>query len=649
MAKGKFESAPLRGSGSAQSYGTKRKRRRSKQKRWPILVAAIGALVVLAGVALLLLNASGKLQLFGKADRDDNGLIADRVIAAGVDLSGMNKEEAMAALEAAVSVYDTDMHFTVSQQTEDGEEPAHEPVELVFTAAETGVTLDPEKAYQEAYRVGRELGSPAEGEQFIVDAERYLSLDRDVIRSRVKEAAEALDAGQALVQTKVTTFTERREVEVEQEDGTVKKEKKDVDMLRFILGTSGVDFSSEDLYNAILRAYGKANFNDELLFERTAPKKLDIDKLEEICCTPPVDAVYDKTTHEIKDEIPGYGFDREELLKLLEETPEGEQFTMELKAIEPDVTAEDLRASLFSDVLATVSTPHTGYWNRTRNLELACDAINGTVVLPGETFSFNETVGVRTEAKGYLPATAYVSGGASAEEIGGGVCQVASSIYYATLLADLKAVERYPHMYAVTYVPMGMDAAIYWGSQDFKFENNTDYPLRIDAVCSGGYVNIQLVGTDERDYKVEMTFEILETIPWEEIEVETNDVEPGTVITTAYTGYRVATYMHKIDKTTGEELSVERVATSYYAKRDREVAVPIGGYVPEESTLPDDGAGFSESDLPGEDDFVYPSGDPSESTDPAALPPGDGGDSGDGNSGDGGGSGDGGYGGFTWP
>src|SRR5699024_10646494 len=132
----------------------------------------------------------------------------------------------------------------------------------------------------------------------------------------------------------------------------------------------------------------------------------------------------------------------------------------------------------------------------TNNLDLACKAINGTILNPGEIFSFNDVVGERTAAKGYLPATVYVTGGASAEELGGGVCQVASSIYYCSLFLNLEQVHREPHMYAVTYVDYGMDATVYWGSIDYQFRNTLDYPIKIQANIDGGTVNITFWGAE---------------------------------------------------------------------------------------------------------------------------------------------------------
>ena len=141
-------------------------------------------------------------------------------------------------------------------------------------------------------------------------------------------------------------------------------------------------------------------------------------------------------------------------------------------------------------------------------------------------FSYNAVVGERTADKGYLPATVYTSGGKSEAELGGGVCQVSSTIYLCALLADLDIVERTEHMFAVTYVPYGLDATVYWGSLDFKFKNSTNYPMRIDASVSDGYVHIKLVGTKETDTTIKLNYQILSSTAWEDKE-EIDETKPA--------------------------------------------------------------------------------------------------------------------------
>lgn len=147
-------------------------------------------------------------------------------------------------------------------------------------------------------------------------------------------------------------------------------------------------------------------------------------------------------------------------------------------------------SSNFSKVYATYTTNYVNNANRTTNLKLACQAINGTIVYPGETFSFNSVVGKRTAAKGYKPATIFTGGSGTAQSIGGGICQVASTMFNAALIGNLGIVERHQHSQKVSYCPLGRDAAIYWGSEDFKFKNTTSYPIKIGMKCADGKLTV---------------------------------------------------------------------------------------------------------------------------------------------------------------
>ena len=212
---------------------------------------------------------------------------------------------------------------------------------------------------------------------------------------------------------------------------------------------------------------------------------------------------------------------------------------------------------------------------RTTNLRLACEAINGRILDPDEVFSFNDAVGERTAEKGYQGATVYAGNGASESQLGGGICQVASTIYYGTLHLNVKQVQREPHMYAVTYVPFGMDAAIYWDiGQDYKFKNTLSHPLQILAWLENGKVNITFRGISETANKVEMSYEVLETYPYEEVEEvdETKPADYREVTVTPYTGYKVVTYKTIVDET-GKQISREIETYSTYKKRDRVTTV----------------------------------------------------------------------------
>lgn len=142
----------------------------------------------------------------------------------------------------------------------------------------------------------------------------------------------------------------------------------------------------------------------------------------------------------------------------------------------------------YSKVYEFYKTPYPYNPNRTTNLKLAAKAINGTILKPGDTFSFNKIVGQRTSAKGYKPATIFTGSSGTAQSTGGGICQIASTIFNAALYCNLTIVERHQHSQRVAYCPLGRDAAIFWGSEDLKFKNTSGYPLKIEMKVQDGYV-----------------------------------------------------------------------------------------------------------------------------------------------------------------
>ena len=156
-----------------------------------------------------------------------------------------------------------------------------------------------------------------------------------------------------------------------------------------------------------------------------------------------------------------------------------------------DVTKTELMNSF--GLISAYTTKTTNNKNRNINIQLSAQAINGTTVMPGEIFSFNGATGERTAAKGYLPAAA-ISGGQSKDEIGGGVCQTSSTLFNAVARANLEIVERSPHAWPSSYVEKGFDATVNWPGLDFKFKNNTDWPIFITAAYADRKVSVSVYG-----------------------------------------------------------------------------------------------------------------------------------------------------------
>lgn len=565
-------------------------RRRTKKKNnilLPIVLGVAALAILIVGIVVLTQNKS-------------SSIVPDNVKICGVDLSGMTEGEAAKALEAAV----TDDMFAKDMVINMGED--EEPVTL--SADRAMVTVDTMEAAKAACNATFD-----ENGNCVLDTS-FVKIDEDYLNEIADQAV--TNYSRELQQTTIEEGKETREVEVELEDGKTEKQEQEVNTLIITPGIDERKFSADDFKKCVRNAYASLNFAPEMTYAGTEKAEpVDVDTLVEKYCIEPINAEFDPDTFEIKPDTPGFGFDPEELKTQLAELKPGESVTVILEPIEAEATAETLKNSLFADELGECDTAHTYNNDRTTNLKLACEAIDGTILMPGQVFSFNDIVGERTKAKGYKEAIAYVSG-KSVPETGGGVCQVASTIYSACLYADLEIIESYAHQFFVTYVNPGMDATIYWKSLDYKFRNNTPYPIRIDASCHDGRVWVSIKGTNTKDYTVKITWELISTTAWETVEhviKPGEDYKPGEVINTPYTGYKYVTYMNKYDLD-GNLISTTKIRTSNYSKRDKEVAV-----APEEETS-ETQEPSSEPTEPTEKPTEKPTEPPTEPTEPPVDP-----------------------------
>lgn len=237
----------------------------------------------------------------------------------------------------------------------------------------------------------------------------------------------------------------------------------------------------------------------------------------------------------------------------------------------PQITAEILSSMLFRDVLSRVESDYNSYeTKRTTNLSLATEKINEIILMPGEEFSFNKVVGERTEARGFQTAIVF-AGGEMVDGVGGGICQVSSTIYLATLLADLEVTERHPHAFTVSYLPLAQDATVQWGYLDYKFVNSSDYPIKISAVMTGNKLVITLYGTKtDPDKHVEVETVTTNTYPFETETVLNTSLPKGNFRQTqsGKNGYQCELYQLIYD---GDNLVERRLANKSYYKRQNQI------------------------------------------------------------------------------
>lgn len=506
---------------------------------------------------------------FYSASTADNGLIMDNTYVAGINIGGMTADDAAALLRSKLDPMLREQCITVTLPD----------TALEFKQADTKVKLDIDLLVNDAFLFGR-TGSRNERLAAMAAAATtrrdmgllsYMTLDTGFIQDTLAQLL--ADSNGSLTQPSVQ-LEGTRPTGTKPEDGD--SISRVYQTLTIVLGTPGIGFDADEVYDRILDAYNHLDFTPiEVEFTTMEPNAVDLSALEEEYCTDAVDAILNESDFTITDEIWGYGFNADAAGNLLKAANPGDSITLSLTYIKPEVTREDLENNLFKDVLASADTIYYLDPPRTNNLILACQAINNYIVKPGESFSFNEVLGERTAEKGYQEAGAYADG-ETVEQLGGGICQVASTLYYCTLHADLYIIEREEHMFTADYLPLGMDATVNWGTLDFRFRNNTDHPIRIEANAEDSYVTVVLRGTDDKDYYVEMDYVILDEYQWETVEKvleEDNEdgYEDGDVIYNGWMGYSVDTYKYKYDKETDELLYCELESHSEYSKRDKTI------------------------------------------------------------------------------
>jgi len=535
---------------------------------------------VLAGlICLAVLAVAGIAVMYVYTDIDHDNIISN-VTVAGVNVGGMSKAEALEAVEAATADTYTAKPLVI---TVDGNAHKIEP--------ETSCAkLDAEAAVNAAYDFGRTgfvFRRYREQEQakdaFVaIDITQYLQLDTEALRNE----ADNLSAhyNRPVVQHKY-----RLEGSMpENADGTGDR------VLILTAGQTGYSMSSDTLYQQILDAYNQNKLNFAAECQITRPDELDFEGIAKDNCIPPVDASMHETTYVITEHRDGYGFRPLDAKNALISCDYGQEVTVPFKVLTADVTREDLEKGLYNDLLSEYTAKYGSSYNRDINLKLSCQAVNGTVLLPGEVFAYNETLGERTPEAGYKLGNTY-AGTETIQTYGGGICQTSSTLYYCALMADLEIVSRTNHGFISDYVPYGMDATVSWGGPDFQFRNNTDRPIRIEAYSDGGNVTVKLWGTDTNDYYVKMEYEVLAVYNWKTVTKEmyadnANGYKNGQVLTSPYTGYKIQTYRCKYRKSDDTLISKEPEAYSVYNSRNRVVVKIIEKPAPE-PTVPAPDAG----------------------------------------------------------
>ena len=526
-------------------------------------------------VVLLFLGISG-YAVYGHFSDPYDHKILNGVYVAGVNLGSMTRKQAEEAVEIAADRLFSrqDMVIRLPDQT------------ITLSPAATKISLRAGAAVKKAYSYGRE-GSRQEQEEafrnslsgtYEVDLLPYLEADETYIRKQLQGYADAHSSS-------YTPSSYALEGEQPPLDFENFNEKNTPQTLLLILGNPGFHLDADNALRQIMEAYADLNMAPDIGLESgdQAPEALDLNRIFEEYNIEPVNSSMDPEDFDVISGSYGYTFDLQDARRQLTQAHYGDTIRIPMEYVAPDILDHEV---FFQDVLSYAETPHGKNKKRNVNLSLACKALDGLVLNPGDEFSYNAALGQRTADKGYQAAPAY-SGDTLVDSLGGGICQVSSTLYLSCMLADLEITDRINHGFLASYIDPGMDATVSWEKPDFKFRNNSDYPIKISAEATEDKVIVRILGTDDKDYYVKMEYEMSDVLPNEIYEEYSPDsgYYDGQVVKEGTLGHYVKTYRCKYSKKTNVLISREFEARSSYMTRDRVVAVVKPK--PTESTAPE--------------------------------------------------------------
>lgn len=445
----------------------KRNKRRNKKNTKNLWMGIMGA-----SVTLVILGASyvGACKMIG-----EDQVIWENTAVNGVAITDLTTQEAEKAVqEKFTQTYqDTALHITL-----DGQEYSIP----VFSM----LGIHPEEEIEKAYELGHghwlTRGIDWARKGFGQQMQKEITVEPSVTYP------ELLD--ELIENSGILNYNSMKESSYEIQDYNLVIHK----------GKTGKSADLERLKESILQALEKRDFDTviDCPYTEHAYGNLVIQEIAQEIQKEVSNAGFDKEANEVIPSQEGISIDTDRAVEIYNQTAEGADAVIELIVTKPEISTEDMKANLFTTAIGNYSTNGGGTSNRRSNISLAVKAIDNKVLLPGETFSYNDTLGKRTTEKGYKEAGAY-SDGSVVQEVGGGICQVSSTLFAAVLETNLEIVQRRNHSMTVSYMPMGLDATVSWGGPDLKFKNNRKYPIKISASYNGGKIYVEILGANETD------------------------------------------------------------------------------------------------------------------------------------------------------
>ena len=393
------------------------------------------------------------------------------ITCSGINMGGMTYQQALTALEGKMNVEIPKISVKVESGSYD---ISSDEIKLMPLAEETAKKVfyyaKGDNAFINAYNAVKLMANN-------VDILPVTTLDEESLKVRLAQIG-----NEALGELKPHTVIMANETTA-----------------RLVPGNRGFDGNTDTAVEEIKAAIAQDIYlNIPITLKIGDPAPLTVDEVKAAVNVEPKDAAYAVSdgTVVVNKEKAGIQIDEAACSAAVARfTADSDPVDIPCTTLPAAKTADVLKTKVFNYVLGTYSTTYAAGGNRGSNVANAARRINGAIILPGETFSFNKTVGKRSEANGFKSAPEYQNG-STVTGIGGGTCQVSTTLYSAVLYADLKIVSRRNHSMSVGYVPLGQDATVTDGGIDFKFKNDTDYPVKIEALTSGGKITVKIIGTE---------------------------------------------------------------------------------------------------------------------------------------------------------
>lgn len=516
-----------------------RNRRRKKQAVKKHIIIDLKKLIIFCAGFITILCFS---TIFALITSLSNKVIS-RVNVNGVNVSSLTIDEAYQKL-----------NDELDKQKEKNIILKYEDYETTISLEQLEVKYKIDEAVNKAYKLGRNRNIIISNFQIVSNF-----LFGNKIEQEIEINEEELDKAISDIEVKIPNVIVQSSYYIEDEQ------------LIITSGKEGIQLKKEELKDILINAIkfqikGKDSDIIQLPVENKKPEKTDIDSIYEEIYKKEQDAYYDESNKKLYKEENGIDFaiSKEEAKNMLKE--EKEEYIIPLKIIKPETTVADLAGKdFFPNLLAKFTTRYDeSIENRANNIKLSSEKINGTILMPEEVFSYNKIVGERTIKAGYKEASVYM-GGKVVPGIGGGICQVSSTLYNAVLLANLEIKERRNHYFITSYVSQSRDATVSYGSIDFKFKNTRTYPIKIECISRNGICQVFIYGMEEDvEYEVEIQDKITEIIPYTTKIIKTDELEEGEtlLVQKGVNGYKSEAY--RIIKLNGQIISKTLLSKDSY-------------------------------------------------------------------------------------